>query len=867
MLNARSLFYKIDELRVFATLKKPNVICVTETWLCDDIFSELLHIPGYQLCRQDRNDRRGGGTAVFLEETITFSIVHKASVLGSEILMIDLMSFQLFLVCIYIPPNVSSSCLKEIHDRLEQDVDRFLTSKPNYNAMIAGDMNKFDTGALCEDLSLFDLVNQPTRQESILDHIVVSNELSPSYSSENVVYDPPLGNGDHRIITITPSQQIPDTNNALSWHKVFDLRQSNMQRLYCAAGRLDWQELIKLEDLDMRCSVFQDTLKDVFAQCIPVRDVCTTRTDKDWITPRVKSVINDRWNAYRAKNWKLFRHLKEKAKREIIKAKKDWSAKLKSSSGSIWKFVKKESTKRNPSGLEALMTDDVSFPIFLNQVTARIAQDFSSDMLQNEPQLVESNSKDWQIEVTEAQVHNLLRKLPAQKSPGFDEIPAKVYKFLADIIALPLTLIFNESLKKRIFPAVWKKGVMIAIPKTNPPSIDKLRMITLLPAPAKILERIAMNSVMRHFESSFGSSQHGFRRRHSTTTAVIDLTDRITRLIDDRTIYGGALLSFDLSRAFDTIEHPLLLRSLMQNGFPNGFVRWVSSYLLSRAAHLRLKGSLSLPFAIGKGVPQGSVLGPALFCSFMGNLTPLNVENSIMKYADDVHIVIPLQTNDEMEAHHKVEEEVSHMRNWTQDMGLTLNLSKSEMMLVGRRDMRKLLPSPPLPIVKEMRVLGVMLSEKLTWNAHINYIAARANRRFFLLRRLKPTLNAEDLHNVYCAMIRSLLEYACPVFAGIGKTLESKLQKLDNRAHRLIYNQKNSYTGLQTCPCQYNSLRHRRNEQSLRLLRVIAEAPDHLLKPKLPRMGRKRFILEFSRTTQRQASFIPFCCQMWNSSV
>ena len=173
----------------------------------------------------------------------------------------------------------------------------------------------------------------------------------------------------------------------------------------------------------------------------------------------------------------------------------------------------------------------------------------------------------------------------------------------------------------------------------------------------------------------------------------------------------------------------------------------------------------------------------------------------------------------------------------------------------------------PLPLVREMKVLGVVLSEKLTWNAHINYITAKANRRFFLLRRLKPVLNMEDLHNVYCAMMRSLLEYACPVFVGLGKTLETKLQKLDNRAHRLIYNQRHSYSLSQTCRCQPDSLRQRRHAQSLGLFRAITKARNHILKSSLPRMGRRRFLLEFNRTAKRQSSFIPFCCQLWNASL
>ena len=700
-----------------------------------------------------------------------------------------------------------------------------------------------------------------------MDHITVSNELKYVYSSKSVVYDSPLGNADHRMITIVQTYPSTCQENFLTWHKLFDLRQSNLERLYCAAGLLDWLELCASDDVEIKCSLFDKMFHSLFTQHIPVRNVYTTASDRGWITPYVKSLINDRWRAYRSKDWPLYEHLKQKAKCEISKAKQRWSKKLKNSPSGIWRLVEAECCRRSPNGLEILVKEQESLMDFMKLLSTKISDDFSADPLIGDTCPLITDLADWTVCVTESQVHSLLCKLSIKRSPGFDGIPGKVYKFLADIIALPLASIFNDSLKQRIFPVTWKTGVMIPIPKSDPPRIEKLRMITLLPTPAKVLERIVLNNMMNQFETAFGIAQHGFRRRHSTTTALIDLTDHLTRYLDDRSLFGAVLLSFDLSRAFDTLEHPLLLKSLLNSGFPTGFVKWINSYLSCHSASLKLMGTLSAPFPIDLGIPQGSVLGPALFCAFMGDLMPLASATTITIYADDVHSALPLPTNDSNDIYQRVDGAVNQMKIWADERKLILNLSKSKMMLMTRKPVADP-PTPfPLPLVNEVKVLGVFLNSCLNWNSHISYISTKASRRLFALRRLKPILRPDELHDVYCGLIRSILEYASPVFVGLNKKQEAKLQRLDNRAHRLIFNEHRGSERKRTCVCEKDWMRQRRQDQSLNLFKEIIETASHTLHLRLPKRRTNRFLLEYCRTSQRQLSFLPFCCLMWNASL
>ena len=206
-------------------------------------------------------------------------------------------------------------------------------------------------------------------------------------------------------------------------------------------------------------------------------------------------------------------------------------------------------------------------------------------------------------------------------------IPTNIYKVLADVLSKPLTSIFNNSLRQRKYQSFWKSSIISPIPKTNPPAIDKLRLIHLLPTPSKIFEQLVMDNMRNKFVCEFGPCQHGFRRNCSTTTALISILDNLTLRYDDEANFGVSLLSYDLSKAFDNIDHTILLTKLIERKFPTGFVMWLNSYLSSRNARVRICGNLSEEIFLSKGVPQGSVLGPPLFCLYVSDLQPYSMDS------------------------------------------------------------------------------------------------------------------------------------------------------------------------------------------------------------------------------------------------
>ena len=172
-------------------------------------------------------------------------------------------------------------------------------------------------------------------------------------------------------------------------------------------------------------------------------------------------------------------------------------------------------------------------------------------------------------------VFSELSKLSSSKSTGSDGIPNKFYKIAAPFIAQPLWNIINTSILERKIPEVFKQCVISPIPKVSSPNIDQLRPIALLNVPSKLLERLVFRSIKKLTVSCFPTSQFAYKPKSSTSSALITLHDKVTRLLDRPDVSSCVLLSYDFSKAFDSISHGILLKKLLAIRFPIGFVKWL----------------------------------------------------------------------------------------------------------------------------------------------------------------------------------------------------------------------------------------------------------------------------------------------------
>ena len=711
---------------------------------------------------------------------------------------------------------------------------------------------------------MIDILNRPTRGDNILDHILVSHDLREVYDESLVSYDCPVGRSDHLMITCRPSRNDP-VKGFLRYSCVLDLRNSNISSLVSAANAVNWSEVVSQDaNVNTQWNSFLNCLHQLVQENIPKHTVCMTDNDKEWMTPLTKHLIQERWNAYRMQQWDKYNHLKEKVKKEIKRAKAIWANKMKRSTNGLWKLVSniRGNTSRDP--LDSLVSEFESVDGLLDVLHAKLSESFSADSATTlqAPGACEDDD-DWNIEVNEYTVRTLLAKLPAGKAPGHDGIPSKIYRCLADVIACPLSLIFKNSISKRTVPLAWKKGVIIPIPKTKPASVDKLRYITLLPVPLKILEKLVLRSIWKKFDSAYGVEQHGFRPCASTTTALLRLTDAAFKCLNEPSLFGIALMSFDLSKAFDTINCSLALQKMREAGFPSGFLQWLNNYFYNRTGVIKIQGKHSSEFILTRGVPQGSVLGPPIFCTYVSAIKSSLPGVTTVKYADDINLIVPLSSRDPAEIKKLVDSETSHISDLCTTNYLTLNEDKSKILFVTRRDII-FTDRPRLPQVKLMKLLGFIVNDKLNWSSHIEYVCKKSAQRLHILRKLRDLISFDELHLVYISLIRSLLEYASPVFVGLNKKLSKRLEKTDKRAHRIM---NGCFAGpYNACSCRPHNIHNRRIAVSESLFRSIEDSASHPLLSCVPiRLSKSgKLLIPCAKYVKYHNSFFPFMARHLN---
>ena len=656
-------------------MTSPDIICITETWLSSSIDDSLVYIPCYEICRSDRAKRRGGGSAIYVNGSIGFVQIpfftHNSY--GVEGTVVCLTQSMVLIMCIYIPPNIPSSLLREFTEHLNARIDELLLEYVNHDLMIAGDFNHLNPEEICVFHDLIDLVKCPTRLNNTLDHILVSRSLSNFYCEDKVQYGAPLGNSDHKILTIAPHLRdtVPDSLSLNNSHRVFDFRQSNVEYLLRSASCVDWDRVVEVDDVNVKWNNLEECLQLLLECCIPMKYVQMSNKDKEWITPLIKHLINARWEAYRCGNWSLFNHLKVKVKHEIMKSKQSWANKLQNNTKGIWELARRINNKNRKSNLTQLLHHYGSPQVLAEKLALHFAtvapngEERTTNALTNNGCSFRTSGNDVALElkVSAFEVRKLLLKVSPSKSSGRDQIPSKLYVLLADFICKPLATLIEASFTQGKFPAGWKKGIVIPVPKQRPNTLGDFRPITLHPLPSKICEKILRSKYIQTFEDAYGYHQHGFRRNASTTTALITIVDAALKSFDEKSSTGTAIISLDLSKAFDCLDHELVVENLRTLNFSNGLISWIQDYLRDRSAIVRVCNDLSKEYTITRGIPQGTVLGPMLFNTFVSDFRS-KYNATVVSYADDINIIMSFTDNDPQIIENLLKDEVYNAKLW-----------------------------------------------------------------------------------------------------------------------------------------------------------------------------------------------------------
>lgn len=841
--NARSLLFKVDDLAVTCASLAPDVVTITETWLHDKIPEGLISIPKYHTQRADRIDRTGGGVCVYIDNMLS---VDRLSIQDHpdyfESVWLFLPDSLILLICAYIPPKVSTSHSNDVISFFTDTIDDFLNRGFGRFVIFTGDFNQLNVDKLCSENDIMALNNLPTRGLNTLDNVLVSDELVPFYSCS---VNAPLSSSDHSTIFCTArNDQLCQTSRQPKGRhvEIFDLRSSNVQSFLRTVAGVNWRELYDMSyDIDTKCALFYKVINLCIEQSIPKVSVEMSKNGKPWITPLVKTLIDKRWSAFRTKDFEMYNRLKFKVKVAIKKAKQRWSMNAKHSPKELWR-VTKALTGRSAASNELLVNSFGTAEIAADAINSVFISIFREETFAS----VSFGCETTTMPTIQAPlVFKCLKELKVGKACGPDAIPNVLFKKAAAFIAEPLCHIYNLCLSAGEFPSCWKQAIVVPVPKSPRPAITDFRPISLLCSPCKVFEKALVRMTMPLFHRAAGPEQHGCFHLHSTATASIMIHDHITSLLDLANVKGVHVLSYDISKAFDQISHQVILSRLVDCSFPHNFVSLMAAYLTDRYQRVRIDNHLSGSARVPSGVPQGSVIGPLLFSAVMGLLTPVNSQTRIVKYIDDVTLVVPIFHGGQQ----FISDEDKNVRHWAIDVGLTINEAKSKVLQISGSTNVEHFSS--LNMVDSHKILGIVWSDDLKWAKHFDSISRTFASRLYCLRVLKGVLDTNELFAVYCSLLRPLLEYCSPLFIGMNSSISKRLERLQKRAHRIICGSR--------CGCsRFQSIQSRREIQAKALFDK-SKNPDHPLNCLLPSVSElsSRFILPLYKTLRRSSSFVP----------
>ena len=403
--------------------------------------------------------------------------------------------------------------------------------------------------------------------------------------------------------------------------------------------------------------------------------------------------------------------------------------------------------------------------------------------------------------VTTEEVLKIIGNLKSKSSSGHDGISSIILKEIKNSIAPILTLCINQSIVTGIFPNLLKNAIVKPVYKKEDPNlVDNYRPISLLPIVSKIFEKIIFKQTYEYFAKNklLYDSQYGFRKGHSTELATIEFSDRVLESLE----HGKTPLAvfLDLSKAFDTIDHTILLQKLKYYGVRDTAFKWFCSYLSNRKQSVTFKDKSSDEANIVTGVPQGSILGPLLFIIYMNDITKASDKFKFTLYADDTSLVEPLCTFETniLNISQSINNELVKITNWLALNKLSLNAKKTKMMLfhlskknTNNLNLKLCINGTPIEKVKSFKFLGTTLDENMSWNVHAKIVRNKIATVAGTLYRLKRFLPKQALHTIYNALFQPHLNFGILLW---GKN-SSTIFKLQKRAIRAITNSKyNAHT-------------------------------------------------------------------------
>ena len=785
MINIRSCSKNFDQfISVFCKyLTYFTCIILTETWLTQDR-DNIFSIPSFRCVDLYRNNY-GGGIKIYVKDSVKTKILSNFTVMSDllEMLTIELLfqNHKLVLTAVYHPPTSFPTKNIEFVDLFTLYMTQLIDLK--MPVIVAGDLNinLLNPGNSAYgdmyiknlfELGMKPLVTIPTKVNvdnfltrfSIIDHIWVSEWLD---SDHTLVF--PLDITDHfpivTVISTALNHVLPHIS--VSKRRLLLARRRETFRIFLSNIHVNVTE----NDINATYNSYFHKVFEAYNKALPI-DSFTNKNKHcpPWLTPRLKECIKKKHKLYKAylkghitkDDYNTF---KNRVTNIIRRSKSLYYAKLLSENANNAKFLwstintimkRKQCQVLTEIKIEGEVLAGEQLANYVNRYFINAAATVTVGLPQVQGSTcfaMRTRESCFFIPTHYEEVSKIIRNLKNRGSKLLDIHPS-ILKENLDIFVLHFVELYNFSLVVEEYPNAMKIARVNPSYKSGPPDkIDNYRPISALPLFSKIFEKLTlhrMNSFIKRY-NLLTPSQFGFRKGCSTTHAIIKLLSHVVQAYHRKQY--SACFFLDLRKAFDTIDHKILLQKLEHYGFRGQCYRYLRSYYQDRKQYVHIKGHNSITMTVKTGVPQGSILGPLCFSLFINDL-PLAVEEITVLFADDAAFVVSAET---------LEGLLNKLRNLFSDIAqyllmnrLVPNAAKSKLMMFTSR------PTTNLPVmlfdgkeiewVSEFKYLGLTISRTLNFSKHISNVALNISRITGSFINLHSLLPVQILVKLYYAL-------------------------------------------------------------------------------------------------------------------